>query len=207
MAVLAKTQRILRDDYINLKWPHRDRSLDGWIGDASHEATGSPENGGSDHNPNKRGVVDAIDVDKDGIHVPTVIASMIVHPSTNYVIFNRRFFGRRDSYRPRAYTGPNSHAGHIHRSILQSATAENRVTKYRFILEPMDWLTLRERAEKVPANWELQAYLNGWGYTLSVDGLYGPVTTKAVRAFQASQRITVDGVVGAQTRAKLRPFA
>jgi len=206
MATLAKTQRILRDDYLNVKWPHRDRTLDGWIGDSAHEASGAPEQGGSDHNPNKRGIVDAIDVDRDGIHVPTVIASMMVHPSTNYIIFNRRIFSRRDNFRPRAYTGSNGHAGHIHRSILQSATAENRVTKYKFILEPMQWPVLRPDVAAV-ANWELQAYLNGWGYTLSVDGVFGGMTEKAVRAFQGSQRITVDGVVGPQTRAKLRPFA
>jgi peptidoglycan hydrolase-like protein with peptidoglycan-binding domain len=46
---------------IDTRWPNRDRSSDGSIGDASHAASKS------DHNPNPAGVVRAIDVDADGI--------------------------------------------------------------------------------------------------------------------------------------------
>lgn len=206
MAVLAKTQQKLRDEYLNVKWPNRDRRSDGWIGDGAHAETGPPERGGSDHNPNRRGVVDAIDIDKDGIHVPTVIASMIQHPSTRYIIFNRKIMSSRDGYRPRAYTGSNPHDKHLHRSIHQTVTSENRVTGYKFIKEPMKWPTLRP-GDKGPDVGELQGYLIGWGYNLVVDRDFGPATEKAVKAFQSWQRLRVDGVVGAATRAKLRPFA
>lgn len=206
MATLAKTQRILRDDYVNVRWPQRSRKLDGWIGDSAHEASGPPEKGGSDHNPNKRGMVNAIDVDRYGIHVPTVIAAMLRHPSTKYVIFNRRILSSTYGFRPRAYTGKNPHTKHIHRSIFQSPTAENRVTRYKFILPgELDWAQLDtgDSGEQVG---DLQAYLNGWGYTLTVDGRFGVKTEKAVRSFQAAQRIAVDGIVGPQTRAKLKPL-
>lgn len=205
MATLAKTQRILRDGNINVKWPNRDRRSDGWIGDASHEATGAPESGGSDHNPNKRDTVNAIDIDRNGIHIPTVIASMLMHPSTRYVIFNRKIMSSRDGFVPHDYTGKNQHTGHIHRSVYQSATAENRVTSYRFILAPMSWPLLKRGASGVAVG-ELQAYLIGYGYNLRIDLDFGPATEKAVKAFQAYRGIAADGEVGPVTRGKLRPF-
>lgn len=205
MAVLAKSQRILRDDNLDKRWPNRDRSSDGWIGDQSHAQTGPPEQGGSDHNENRRGIVDGLDVDVDGIHVPTVIASMLVHPSTRYVIFRRRIMSSQRGFLPVAYTGKNAHDKHMHRSIFQSATAENRVTAYKFILSPMSWPLLR-RGMKGAAVGELQAYLIGWGFTLRKDLDFGGATETAVRAFQKQQGIQRDGIVGTATRAKLRPF-
>ena len=45
---------------INLQWPYRDRRSDGWIGDARHQ-----KNRLSDHNPDKNGIVHAIDIDEN----------------------------------------------------------------------------------------------------------------------------------------------
>jgi peptidoglycan hydrolase-like protein with peptidoglycan-binding domain len=36
-----------------------------------------------------------------------------------------------------------------------------------------------------------------------IDGVYGPQTEAAVRRFQASAGITMDGIVGPETRARL----
>jgi len=49
----------------------------------------------------------------------------------------------------------------------------------------------------------LQARLNVWGATLTVDGDFGPATLAAVKAFQTEQNLTVDGIVGPQTWAAL----
>jgi peptidoglycan hydrolase-like protein with peptidoglycan-binding domain len=49
----------------------------------------------------------------------------------------------------------------------------------------------------------LQAMLNGKGQHLDVDGSFGPLTESAVRAFQSSAGIAVDGEVGPQTKAAL----
>lgn len=49
----------------------------------------------------------------------------------------------------------------------------------------------------------LQRQLAGRGYSLAVDGTFGPETKAAVQRFQRNAGIRVDGVVGPQTRAAL----
>ena len=50
---------------------------------------------------------------------------------------------------------------------------------------------------------EIQTRLNQNGAGLSVDGVFGPRTDAAVRAFQSRRRLTVDGIVGPNTWAAL----
>lgn len=50
---------------------------------------------------------------------------------------------------------------------------------------------------------ELQSLLRAQGYGISVDGIFGLETENAVRRFQASRRLRVDGEVGSQTWAAL----
>jgi len=49
----------------------------------------------------------------------------------------------------------------------------------------------------------LQAALNREGFDLIEDGAFGPATDAALRAFQAQQRLTVDGILGPASRAAL----
>jgi hypothetical protein len=58
MAKLCKGGITLRDQ-IDRRWPKRSKTSDGWIGDSAHAARAS------DHNPNKAGIVHAIDVDEN----------------------------------------------------------------------------------------------------------------------------------------------
>lgn len=51
----------------------------------------------------------------------------------------------------------------------------------------------------------LQRLLNTRGAKIAVDGSFGPATAEAVKTFQRSQGIAVDGVVGAGTWSKLLP--
>ena len=49
----------------------------------------------------------------------------------------------------------------------------------------------------------LQQALANKGYSLSADGVFGPITQNAVMSFQRSQGITVDGIVGPVTWGRL----
>jgi murein DD-endopeptidase MepM/ murein hydrolase activator NlpD len=50
----------------------------------------------------------------------------------------------------------------------------------------------------------LQRLLTDLGYATRVSGVFDPGTTRQVRRFQRAQRLSVDGLVGAQTGAALR---
>ena len=51
----------------------------------------------------------------------------------------------------------------------------------------------------------VQARLNNLGYDSGpVDGIQGPITTAAVKAFQEENNLKVDGIVGPRTRGKLK---
>lgn len=64
--------------------------------------------------------------------------------------------------------------------------------------------TLPPRYTYSPATQALQATLNGLGYNSgATDGLFGPKTDAAVRAFQQANGLAVDGIVGPKTLAAL----
>jgi hypothetical protein len=114
---LAPSLAVLRDE-INRRWPGRDRTSDGTIGDAAHQATRS------DHNPNARGSVNAFDIDEDGIDLAAVFAAVRRHPSARYWIYEGWLYHRDRGWRPETYTGPNPHDRHAHLSIDQTVAAE-----------------------------------------------------------------------------------
>jgi hypothetical protein len=60
------------------------------------------------------------------------------------------------------------------------------------------------RGDRGPDVAEIQTILHDFGYTVKVDGIYGRQTERAVRSWQRSNGLTVDGVVGPITVASLR---
>jgi peptidoglycan hydrolase-like protein with peptidoglycan-binding domain len=63
---------------------------------------------------------------------------------------------------------------------------------------PLSLTTPRMRG---PAVREVQQQLALFGYKHGpLDGIYGPLTAQAVRAFQADHRLVADGIVGPKTR-------
>ena len=53
---------------------------------------------------------------------------------------------------------------------------------------------------------EIQALLNRAGANIVVDGDFGPMTKKAVKAFQAEHKLMVDGIVGPKTMGELAKY-
>lgn len=113
---------------INRRWPNRDKSSDGTIGDAAHAARTS------DHNPwlvkGGQGVVRARDVDKDGIDAAWIVEHLrklgaMRDPRlwpAGYIIFNRRIT-KPDFSGWKTYTGSNPHDKHFHVSFSTDTSA------------------------------------------------------------------------------------
>ena len=98
--------------------PGRDKSNDGTIGDTSHQARPS------DHNPNKDGVVTAMDITHDPRHGVDAgelaeILRLSKDPRIKYVISNRRIFSSEKApWQWRPYNGANAHTQHVHVSVM-----------------------------------------------------------------------------------------
>ncbi|SNY55233.1 peptidoglycan-binding domain-containing protein [Paractinoplanes atraurantiacus] len=191
---LARSLARLRAE-IDQRWPNRDRKSDGSIGDKDHEKTAS------DHNPNGRSSVNAIDTDKDGISPMTLVEAAKRHPACNYVIFNRVIYTRDRGFRAHRYSGPNPHTQHIHVSILQNSAAEESTRPWGIAQASFPAFpgTLR-RGSRGSAVKTLQTRLNERGFPrLGVDGEFGPATEDRVKAFQRFAKIAVDGIAGPVT--------
>lgn len=64
------------------------------------------------------------------------------------------------------------------------------------------WPLVRRGDDVFPVR-SLQQLLRARGHTLAVDGIFGPVTEAAVKAFQQSNGLAADGIVGPLTWPKL----
>lgn len=116
---VAKCLETLRSQ-VNAKWPNRDKSSDGTIGDAAHAATHS------EHNPDANGVVRAMDITHDPAHgldarklAETLVASR--DSRILYIISNAQIVSSAVSpwvWRP--YSGINAHRHHVHISVVAS---------------------------------------------------------------------------------------
>lgn len=113
---LAKSLETLRRQ-VNERWPARDKTSDGWIGDRAHR------NRPSDHNPNSLGVVTALDIDKDlsaTEKVELVVNALVSSrdPRIKYVIWRGRILSSLvQPWVWRKYTGSNGHFEHVHISV------------------------------------------------------------------------------------------
>ena len=69
-----------------------------------------------------------------------------------------------------------------------------------------DNCTLQQNGEWARSGYVLgvQTVLSCLGFTLDIDGIYGPVTRSRVEAFQSDQGLTVNGTVDSPTWARLQ---
>jgi hypothetical protein len=117
MAVLAPSLVDLRAE-IDARWPNRDRRTDGWY---RPRGVGDP----SDHWPDGRDVVHAIDIDKDGVIPMAIVDACRLHKGVcHYIIWNRTIWSSTYNMVPRAYTGKNPHTDHLHVSSHLTLQAE-----------------------------------------------------------------------------------
>jgi hypothetical protein len=119
MATLIPALDSLRAEF-NRRFPGRDKASDGWIGDADHSANDS------DHNPDSRGLVHAIDVDEDLRDpyrrttmrdcVDKIVADHKAGRDNRltYIIYERAIWSASRGWESRAYTGSNPHDKHAH---------------------------------------------------------------------------------------------
>lgn len=140
MPFLAPSLVRLRSE-INTLYPGRDKSTDGWIGDAAHNARKSDHNADWDSTP--PGMVRAIDVDEDlygpnttdkGAVAQALVDRIIRDPRVAYVIYEGRIWQnpavyRNGGWRPYTSAGKsgwfNPHKMHFHVSIRHGARWEN----------------------------------------------------------------------------------
>ena len=121
--ILCKAGQQLRQQ-VDDSFPDRDRRSDGWIGDTRHQARPS------DHNPDAKGIVRAIDIDRDlsGLPKPDLmpdladqlrIAAKAGDKRIAYVIFAGKIASPKAKWAWRPYEGLNAHNHHCHVSFTE----------------------------------------------------------------------------------------
>jgi hypothetical protein len=129
---------------INARWPNRDKTSDGTIGDAAHAAgisghnpDDSPyDNAEWDGDPDSISEVRAYDMDDDLRESGTTAQMVVDHirrlPNISsvirYMIYNGKMYHVRDGFAPTAYDGPSPHTEHVHFSGAWSQAADNNTT-------------------------------------------------------------------------------
>jgi hypothetical protein len=218
---LAASLAVLRDE-VNRRWPDRDKSSDGWIGDAAHATRDS------DHNPfiidsNGVGVVRALDIDAGegdnheiglwlAAHVCALgAAGFAALRNGGYVISAGRIASPTSGWRWRVYTGTNQHTHHTHISVSTRQAEYDSPSTWRVAVTSSPVRVLRLATPRMEGDdvRQVQRVLAAW-YRLPaafVNGMYGAETVKYVKRAQISTppqpALEADGIVGPLTLEKL----
>ena len=120
MPKLCKAGQQLREQ-IDDDYPDRDRRSDGWVADARHLAKGN-----SDHIPDARGIVRALDIDSDlAAHKEEAYALVEKirkcakrgDKRIKYIIYDGKIMSPILNWKRRPYKGANPHRSHFHISF------------------------------------------------------------------------------------------
>lgn len=204
-------------------FPKRSRRSDGTKGDAAHAARTS------DHNPwvpdpagIVSGVVTAVDLTDDDLAGADM--RKLVHwlttasrdPRIKYLIHEGKIYSsyKTSSYpawAARPYSGPNGHFKHLHVSVnpephhFDNGRPWGISAAFRTpapTLRPKPFigpskLRLYSEGQQVK---EVQRRTGGAG---AIDGIYGPRTAAAVRAFQKRRGLPITGIVDQDTARRM----
>lgn len=165
--------------------PNRDHASDGSIGDESHQSETS------DHNPDSKGAVHAIDVDSDlhaSFTMEDVIQYFVAQCRKNnpngtdrgrlkYFIYNRRIWSASTGWAQEAYTGSSAHTEHAHFSCEYAAEYENDTNPWGLITKFGDDVT---KDEFMAWSKEFHAKTNEGFSTNMADGIGGAGPAYAV---------------------------
>jgi hypothetical protein len=205
---VAKSLEKLRHQ-VNARHPGRMKHADGTIGDAAHSSRAS------DHNPHIKdggiGVVSALDLTHDpqnGFDSYVFAESLRQgrDPRIKYVISNGRIFSSTTSpWTWRKYTGSNPHRSHCHISVHAEKRHYDHEGEWTWgagggipippgpdEIRPV--LRTGSRGDYVKTVQRLMQ--------IAVDGIFGPITDRAVRVFQRGAGLASDGIVGPLTWAE-----
>lgn len=204
---LAKSLETLRSQ-INRAAPGRSKASDGTIGDPAHAARAS------DHNPNKDGVVTALDITHDpaqGVDIQKLADALVASKDARikYIICNGRIVSGSGQKQPawqwRKYSGSNAHTRHVHISVKSSKAHYDDTRDWSLPGRPATppvkpQQSVLKRGSKGAFVVELQRNLAALGYAVgAADGIYGEKTEAAVKAFQKARGLAVDGWAGPRT--------
>lgn len=222
---LAESLVRLRDE-IDARWPDRSRVADGTIGDKAHSARASR------HNPNRAGVVTALDVTHDpagGLDVHALARALVArqiegsgHPDLAYVVSDGAIASRAHGWRWRAYRGSNPHTGHAHFAVGTGpdadpwqpydsgdawGVADGPEIEESTVTAPDD---VRYWQRILAASWPAPHDDKGPPYDLGpagADGIVGPRTRAAIEDWQRRRGIAVTGTLTLTTCATLQSHA
>ena len=180
-----------------------------WLGDTSHRRRKS------DHNPDGYGRVYAIDVMYNvGSKASAVVKACVGRWDLAYIIHNRTIWSKAYGWRARRYTGSDPHRNHVHISGVHATSARNRRThlswggakpvtsKPAAPAKPVavpKYPGLMKRGSKGAGVRTAQAKLKARGWTIAVDGIFGPGMERVVKLFQKDKHLPVSGVLYQQT--------
>jgi len=115
-------------DQINKQYPQRDKASDGWIGNAKHKNTKS------DHNPDAKGIVRALDIDAglgkgvDSWELAESLRSAAKNGDKriSYIIHKKKIASKTLGWKWRPYVGQNPHTSHIHISFTEEGDSNKK---------------------------------------------------------------------------------
>ncbi len=176
--ILTKGLQNLREQ-VNATFPHRDKTSDGTIGDAAHQAETSGHNpddtAGSkaewNGDPDSTPEVRAWDMDSDlggGVSAQEFVDHMRALPGLSsvirYMIYNRKMYHVSNGFNPTAYTGPSPHTEHVHFSGAWTQAADNNAG-FDYHLEDLVALTSDDLTAIKQAVWGYDIDPSSGGYT------------------------------------------